>query len=134
MARRFWRVTSLILRRRDTEAGLELPTEIVGVREATGLRHLRDGERRLVVKQVDSILQTALVDEVGNGGIVAALREGGTDALLRQMEIVDGGLTVEGGVKEQLIPDDDLANVGKERFARHAFKRSIGLICCDRKL
>ena len=94
------RVACPVLRGRETKTLFELPTEIVGVGEAAGLGYLRDGESGLVVEQVDSILQTALVNEVGNGGIVATLSEGGTDAFLRQVEIVDGGLTVEGGVEE----------------------------------
>ena len=57
----------------------------------------------------------------------AALSEGGTDALFRQVEIVDGSLTVESGVEVQLLPDDGLADVDEEGLARHAFKRNVGL-------
>ena len=46
---RFWLVAGTILCGRETEAGLELTAEIVGVGEAAGLRYLRDGESGLVV-------------------------------------------------------------------------------------
>ena len=92
----------------DGVALLEQAAEGAAGAEAGSGGDVVDGHVRTDGEQFLGILQAAVVDEVGDGGELAALSEGGTDALLRQVEVVDGGLTVELRVEIKSLTDNDI--------------------------
>ena len=61
------------------------------------------------------MVETQLVDVVGDAGMLAALGKGRADALLRQAETVDGSLAVELRVEVETL---GLDGVGKKTLPR----------------
>ena len=92
----------------DGVAFLEEAAEGAAGAEAGSGGDVIDGHLGTGDKQFPGILQTAVVDEIGDSGKLAALREGCADALLRQVEVVDGGLTVELRVEIKSLTDNDI--------------------------
>ena len=56
------------------------------------------------------MIETQPVDEVGDIGVLTALREGRADIPRRNLEIVAGSLTVKLRVEVELLILDDLEN------------------------
>ena len=83
---------------RHAEFGAEVAGEGVGTGKSAGLTDLLNGDVGLVVHQTDGIVEAQLTDISRQGDIVAALGEGGTNAIFRQTSTVDERLAPEVGL------------------------------------
>ena len=99
----------------------EVTAEGLACAEARLLGHVVDAQL-WVCKQLTSMVETAVVDEVGEGSMFAALTEDGTDAFLRQLELVDDGLPPKLRVEVEPLGKDHLTEVVIERIV---FRRRL---------
>lgn len=83
--------------------GLEVARKSVSVGKTAGLTNPLNTEFRLLVHQTYSIIQTKIADEGGEPSMITALREGSTNAFLRQTGAFDERLTFKLRIEEKLL-------------------------------
>ena len=96
---------------RHAETLAEALAEIGVTGETTDFGYLGDIHIRLTGHEEGGILQTQLLQIVGDLGILATLGEGVTHTLLRQLEAVHDGLAVHIRVEEQAFAHDDIVDM-----------------------
>ena len=94
----------------EAELFLEEAAEGTADVEAGGGGHLVDAHLGTGGYQFAGMVETQLVDVVGNAGVLAALAKNRTDIPRRNLEIGAGGLTVEMRVEVELLLLDDVKN------------------------
>ena len=88
---------------RHTKLGTEITCKSVGTGESAGHTNLLDSKLGLIVHQAYGMVETQLADVGRQRCIVATLRKGCTDAILRESGTFDKRLTAEIGLQEQLL-------------------------------
>ena len=108
-----------------TEAGAE-----VGVTAETAVGgYLHDALLGLFDQQLGGIFQTELLYIAAQLRMFRTLGEDGSDALLRQLEAVDDGLTSERGVEEEMFAHDDIVDMLEELLVGQCCLVGVGCRC-----
>ena len=89
----------------------EAVAEVSVTAETAFIGNLDNTLFRLLDKPAGGTIQTQLKDVAGQFHIFAALGECGTDTFLRQLEAVHDSLTLELGIKEQPLADNDIVEI-----------------------
>ena len=96
----------------------EAVAEVIVTAETAFLGYLHDAALGLLKEQVGSILQSLVLDIVGQFTRLA-LGEDGSHTVFRELEASHDSLTVEHGVEEEPFTLDGLCDVLVELFVSH---------------
>ena len=94
--------------------GSEITCEGVGAGKSAGHTNLLNVQFGLLVHKAYGIVKAKLADVGWERGTIAALREGGTDALLREASAVDKRLAAEIGLQEKLLLLNQIAQAKEQ--------------------